>query len=261
MLILLLTALLISAIGFHKYVWFISLGYGFSIAALGLVLLLWFRGSLTAVTAVLCVLFILYGLRLGGYLAIRERKSVNYNKLMKQEIKDGTDMNLGVKCAIWVTCALLYALEVSPVYFRLKQGAGGGVMAVLGAVIMLGGLTLETCADLQKNAQKKVNPRRFCDKGLFRLVRCPNYLGEMVFWTGTFLSGVTVLHGAFQWGCALLGYLGIIYVMFSGARRLEIRQNKNYGSDPEYRRYVETTPIMVPFVPLYSVEKYKFLVA
>ena len=59
----------------------------------------------------------------------------------------------------------------------------------------------------------------------------------------------------------LLGYVGIVFVMFSGARRLEIRQNKNYGGDPEYQASVESTPIMIPFVPLYSVEKYKFLVA
>ena len=49
--------------------------------------------------------------------------------------------------------------------------------------------------------------------------------------------------------------------MFSGARRLEIRQNKNYGRDPEYQAYVKSVPILLPFVPLYSVEKYKWLVA
>ena len=59
----------------------------------------------------------------------------------------------------------------------------------------------------------------------------------------------------------IVGYVGIIFVMFSGARRLEIRQNKNYGNDPEYQKYVKTVPIMVPFIPLYSVEKYKWLVA
>ena len=45
------------------------------------------------------------------------------------------------------------------------------------------------------------------------------------------------------------------------ARRLEIRQNKNYGSDPEYQKYVKTVPILLPFIPLYSVEKHKWLVA
>ena len=59
----------------------------------------------------------------------------------------------------------------------------------------------------------------------------------------------------------LIGYISIIFVMFSGARRLEIRQNKNYGSDPEYQKYVKSVPILVPFIPLYSVEKYKWLVA
>ena len=43
------------------------------------------------------------------------------------------------------------------------------------------------------------------------------------------------------------------------ARRLEIRQNKNYGQDPEYQAYVKSVPILLPFIPLYSVEKYKFL--
>ena len=62
------SALLISSIGFKKYVWFISLGYGFSIAGIGILLLALYGGSLTAGTAVCCALFILYGCRLGGYL-------------------------------------------------------------------------------------------------------------------------------------------------------------------------------------------------
>ena len=48
--------------------------------------------------------------------------------------------------------------------------------------------------------------------------------------------------------------------MFSGARRLEIRQNKNYGDDLEYQAYVKRTPLLIPLIPLYSLEKYKFLV-
>ena len=86
-------------------------------------------------------------------------------------------------------------------------------------------------------------------------------LGELIFWTGVILSGLSALSGIGQWIMALLGYFGIVFVMFSGARRLELRQNKNYGKDPEYQKYVKSVPILVPFIPLYSVEKYKFLVA
>ena len=254
-------AMVISSIGFKNYVWFISLGYGFSIAGEGLLMLFLYGDRLTLGTIICCVLFIIYGCRLGGYLAIREFKSTSYSKNMKGEIKDGKTVPFGVKIAIWVTCAALYVTQVAGVFYRLHNGSGSSVWTYIGAAVMLCGIALESAADLQKNAAKKVNPKRFVDTGLYRIVRCPNYLGEMIFWTGVLLSGIGSLSGAGQWAMALIGYIGIIFVMFSGARRLEIRQNKNYGKDPEYQKYVKTVPILVPIIPLYSVEKYKFLVA
>ena len=254
-------AMIISSIGFKNYVWFISIGYGFSIAGEGLLMLLLYGQELSLGTILCCVLFIIYGCRLGGYLAYREIKSTSYNKNMKGEIKDGKTVPFGVKIAIWVTCAVLYVTQVSAVFYRLHNDIGSNVWTYVGAVVMIIGITLESAADIQKNAAKKVNPRRFVDTGLYRLVRCPNYLGEMIFWTGVLITGIGAVSGIGQWLVVLTGYIGIIFVMFSGARRLEIRQNKNYGNDPEYQKYVKTVPILVPFIPLYSVEKYKWLVA
>ena len=259
--ILLGVALLVSAIGFKNYVWFISLGYGFSIAAEGVAMLIFYHDGLSVSTVLLSALLIAYGLRLSGYLAIREAKSSSYKKHMKAEIKDGKTVPFGVKCAIWITCAILYLTQVLPVLYRLSNGKEDSVMAYVGVAVMAIGLILETVADFQKNAAKRKNPHRFVDTGLYRLVRCPNYLGEMIFWTGVFLSSFGALTGVWQWILASIGYLGIIFVMFSGARRLELRQNRNYGADPEYQAYVKSVPILLPFIPLYSVVKYKFLVA
>ena len=257
----LVISLIVSAIGFKKYVWFISIGYGFSIAAIGAFLLCRFGAAADAGLIAACVLFILYGCRLGGYLTYRELKSSSYNKKMQTEIKDGKGMPFVAKCGIWVSAALLYACETSPVIFRLENAKGTDGWVIAGVIIMAAGLVLETAADLQKTAAKKINPKRFVDTGLYKIVRCPNYFGEMTFWTGVFLTGIGSNTGAGQWIAALLGYLGIIYVMFGGARRLEMRQNRTYGSDPEYQAYVKKTPIMIPLIPLYSVEKYKWLVA
>ena len=252
--------MLVSSIGFKNYVWFISLGYGFSIAAQGVAMLIMYGQGLTLGTVITCVLFILYGLRLGGYLAIREFGGSAYKKNMKGEIKDGKTVPFGVKLAIWTTCAVLYVTQVSGVFYRLLNAAQDNAFVFIGAAVMLMGVSLETAADIQKNNAKKINPRRFVDTGLYRIVRCPNYLGEMIFWTGVLISGIGAVSG-WQWLVVVIGYIGIIFVMFSGARRLEIRQNKNYGADPEYQKYVKTVPILLPFIHLYSVEKHKWLVA
>lgn len=257
---LFLAAMVISAIGFKNYVWFISLGYGFSIAGQGILMLLLYGKILQTGTVICSVLFILYGLRLGGYLAIREFSNGSYKKNMKNEIKDGSTVPFGVKVAIWITCALLYVTQVSAVTYRFENLVLDNVFVYVGAFVMALGLFIETLADIQKNNAKKVNPKRFVDTGLYKIVRCPNYLGEMIFWTGAVVSGIDAVSG-WQWAIVLVGYIGIIYVMFSGARRLEIRQNKNYGADPEYQNYVKTVPIMLPLIPLYSVEKHKWLVA
>lgn len=260
LLFLFIAAMAISSIGFKNYVWFISIGYGFSIAGEGLLMMLMYGKTLSLGTVLCCLLLVAYGCRLGGYLAFRELKSSSYKKNMTGEIKDGKTVPFGVKIAIWVTCAALYVTQVSGIFYRLVNGSGSNVWTYIGAAVMLFGIVFESVADIQKNNAKKVNPRRFVDTGLYKIVRCPNYLGEMIFWTGVLLSGIGAVTG-WQWLVVAIGYIGIIFVMFSGARRLEIRQNKNYGNDPEYQKYVKTVPIMVPFIPLYSVEKYKWLVA
>ena len=263
--ILFVICLIVSSIGFYKYVYFISLGYGFSVAAMGIAMLIMNHDVLSLCTVLIGILFFIYGMRLGGYLLIREIKSASYRSTMKKEIKDGSTMKFIAKFSIWVSCALLYVLQVSPLLFRFihdnKEGEGKtDVIALIGGIIMLLGIILESLADFQKSKAKKANPNRFCDSGLYKIVRCPNYLGEVVFWTGVFVSGINIYASAWQWIASLFGYLCIVYIMLGGARRLEIRQNKNYGADPEYQAYVKKTPILLPLVPLYSVEKYKWLV-
>ena len=259
-LVMVIIALVVSSLGFIKYVYFISLGYGFSIAAFGIAMPIMFKNNLSLGTIIACVLFLIYGCRLGGYLLIRELKSASYNATMKKEIKDGSTMKMVAKVSIWVTCALLYAFQVSPVFFRLQNEAGTDICCIVGVAIMGCGILLESMADLQKSKSKAKNPSRFCDTGLYKIVRCPNYLGEVLFWTGVLVAGATALNGVWQWVAALIGYVCIVYIMFGGARRLEIRKNKNYGADPEYQAYVKKTPILIPLIPLYSVEKYKWLV-
>ena len=50
-----------------------------------------------------------------------------------------------------------------------------------------------------------------------------------------------------------LRFIAICVIMFDGAKRLEKRQMKRCGNDPEYIHYCDTTPIIIPGVPVYHL--------
>lgn len=247
----------ICSIGFKKFIYFISYGYGFSIAAAGLFLLIT-QKNLALEEIILAILYISYGLRLGLFLIIRNIKST-YATKMKGKLKSNDDYKFSVLIIIWLSCALLYTCQISPLAFRILSPEKDKLLLYIGVIISIIGLIIEIEADNQKSNAKKVNPDRFVDTGLYRFCRCPNYFGEIIFWTGSFIGGIKIYDGFFQWFSAFLGYIGIVYVMFSGARRIEINHNKHYGNDPQFKEYAKKTPIIIPFLPIYSIERFYWL--
>lgn len=258
-LVVFIVTAVLSAVGFYKFVYFLSIGYGFAIAGAGIAMIAMFGLDMGLALLLLCLLFIVYGVRLSGFLLVREIKNASYRKTLKEATGDEKAMPIFVKTAIWILCSLMYTAQVSPVLYRLETGLTSNLMPIIGVVIMAAGIIIESVADMQKSAAKKINPNRICDTGLYKIVRCPNYFGELLFWTGVILSGFGALQGIVQWIIAILGYILIVYVMFSGAKRLEGRQNNNYSKDPEYRAYAKNTPIILPFIPLYSLLKYDWI--
>ncbi len=266
-------ALLMSSIGFKKFVYFLSVGYGLAVMGIGIALIVFTAGKFEFVhianngfvNYILAVVFILYGCRLAGFLLFREIKSASYRKTLENVAgKEEKKMPFFVKLTIWISVGLLYVMQTYPVIYRVggsftSEGAHM-VAPLIGAVIAIIGLSIETIADLQKSAAKKVNPHTFVSTGLFKFVRCPNYLGEIIFWTGIFISGVDIYLA--DWPCwiiSILGYLLIVYVMVSGAKRLELRQKKNYGNDPKFQEYCKKTPILMHMIPVKSLENVNWI--
>jgi steroid 5-alpha reductase family enzyme len=262
--ILLIIPLIISSIGFRNYVWFLSIGYAFSVTGLVLAIGIMHYSELTILSIIMIAVMCIYSLRLGIFLTRREFGNKNYKKVLDaaaNDIAGRKTLPMFVSVSIWIFVAGLYYAQVSPLFYRMTNGLSkkDPVIFIIGIVIAVLGLLLQTKADSQKDAAKKINPKRFCDTGLYKMVRCPNYFGEILVWTGMFVGSITCLQGAGQITIATLGYVGIVYFMFNGARRLEKRQNASYGEDPEYQAYVKKVPILIPLVPLYSVENAKFL--
>ncbi|MBQ5985997.1 MAG: DUF1295 domain-containing protein [Clostridia bacterium] len=254
------------ACGFKKFVWFLSIGYGFAIAGGGITILIltlangW-GGAATWLAVLQALLFVAYGARLSGFLLYRELKNKAYVKTLNEDAGGDKKMPIFVLAAIWVFVSVLYTAQVSPMFFRYYN-VGTGVKAahdyvlpIIGMLISVLGLCVEALADKQKSDQKKVNPKMVATQGLYKLVRCPNYLGEITFWIGVFVAGITAFKTVGQWIMAILALIAIVFIMFNGAQRLEKRQNERYGNNKTYLEYANSTPIILPFIPLYHLNK------
>ncbi len=253
-----LVALAVCLVGFYKYVYFLSIGYGFAVLGIGVTMAIMgamgiFNMSLPHY--ILCVLFVIYGFRLSGFLLIREIKNASYRKTLKEATGEESAMPIFVKVAIWVCVAALYVAQTSPVFFRVYNGGEVSGFTWAGIIICIAGIVLETIADNQKSAQKKVRPDMVATQGLYKMCRCPNYFGEIIFWTGIFVSSLDILSGVGQWLMAVISYICIVFIMFNGAQRLEKRQMARYGSNKEYNDYANKTPIIIPLLPIYHLNK------
>lgn len=261
--ILLIVCAVLCSVGFYKFVYFLSIGYGFAVAGGGIAVLIMYFINPTAtplwIMLVQTTLFIAYGVRLSGFLLVREFKNATFKKtdVAKETLAKNDDkkMPVFVLATIWVFVSILYVMQVSPMLFRYSNGSTDIVLPIIGFAVSIFGLILESIADKQKSAQKKENPNMVATKGLYKLCRCPNYLGEILFWTGVFVSGISTYTGIGQWIIAILAYVCIVYIMFNGAQRLEKRQMARYGENAEYNEYANKTPIIIPFLPIYHLNK------
>ena len=251
-------SLLVCLCGFKKYVYFMSIGYGFSVAVIGAAMILMsLMGIFPAQLAhyIQFILFIVYGFRLSGFLLIREIKNAAYRKTLKEAT--GGEVPVFVKVAMWLTMGVLYVAQTSGVAFRLFNGCETSAVQWIGIAVSAFGIGLETIADQQKSEQKAKRPDMVATEKLYKIVRCPNYFGEILFWTGVTISALDILKGAGQWSTVVIAYILIVFIMFNGAQRLEKRQMARYGNNPEYKAYADKTPIIIPLLPVYHLNKQK----
>ena len=121
-------SLLVCLCGFKKYVYFMSIGYGFSVAIIGVamaVMSLMGVYTITLANFIQFALFVIYGFRLSGFLLIREIKNAAYRKTLAEAT--GAEVPIFVKFFMWVFMGVLYVAQTSGVAFRLFNGAESSV--------------------------------------------------------------------------------------------------------------------------------------
>ena len=118
--IIFIVCAVLCAVGFYKFVYFLSIGYGFAIAGGGITVLImavangWSDHVLLLAIAQ-AALFAAYGARLSGFLLVREFKNLSFKKtdVFKDTLNKSDDkkMPFFVLFVIWISVAVLYTAQ------------------------------------------------------------------------------------------------------------------------------------------------------
>ena len=170
---------------------------------------------------------------------------------------------------LWgVLCSLPHSLGATSSYnVPLMESP----CSMAGAGLFLLGFLTETTADYQKWMFKKANPGKFCNAGLWSISQHPNFLGNVLLWSGIFLmnapaliepppaipaadSALAVLcKNVWRFRRLALSALSplFLYTLFTGqasrtfSNTQELAQKK-YGDDPAYQTYMKAVPLIFP---------------
>jgi len=122
------------------------------------------------------------------------------------------------------------------------------VWDALGVILWTAGFCLEVVADRQKSVfnANPANEGKWIDEGLWSLSRHPNYLGEIMLWSGIALFGVPCFSGmeGLAWVSPIFVY--ILLTKVSGVPILDRRALEKWGEDAAYLQYREKTPQILP---------------
>ena len=193
---------------------------------------------------IIAIFIIIWAIRLSSFLFLRISKDgedkrfrsikPNLTQFFMTWTLQGMWVSLCSMCAL--TAINTGRLEVMNIFF------------VIGACLFIIGLYIEIKEDNQKSRFRSIpeNRDRFITEGLWSKSRHPNYFGEVLLWSGIAVMSVSALEGLqyITLISPIFTYLLLVHV--SGVRMLEARANIKWGQDPEYKNYVENTPMLFP---------------
>lgn len=251
-----LSCLIPTSLGYIRYEYGVSYGYGSSVAILAVLILRQLSYGTMAYWHAWALIF--YGIRLNLFLLYRELYITRFRKFRQQieerrtaTMKGGDTTSIQTRLQsrtpFVIGCATLYACLVAPLIITSQEVMSSNVFLVncfIGLTWV--GFVVAALGDLQKSFIKATLGEDVLVKGtLFSRLRHPNYTGEALAWTSSFLASVTVAIMNRQPNfilpllAATFGWIGIIGVLVMAATGLEKRQFEKYKDTVEYQQWIK----------------------
>jgi len=189
-------------------------------------------------------LIIMWTLRLGTFLFTRIKKAGEDKRF--REIKKSFSwffMAFTIS-GMWVSICAICALT------GISNGIELTGVTYIGIVIFIIGFALEIISDNQKTNFKKIehNKDKFITTGLWKYSRHPNYLGEIVLWTGVAIISYSSLEVYQMFTLVSPMFTYLLLVKVSGINLLEKSGEKKWGHLDSYKSYKKNTPRLIGFL-------------
>lgn len=230
-----------------------SVGYGFSVAAMGVAVASTFGIGMTTASplSLLAAGVVFYGTRLGSFLFLRELTVAS----KREQVKSFDKTPRLKRIPLAVSVSIFYAFMTSPLLYAARATASGLVLdspvTKVGVALAWAGAIMEAVADAQKYLVKrgiKDDDSKFVGPtgGFYQISRHPNYLGEVLWWAGLAMAGApTFGKDPIPWVCSLLGFYGIYGIMSGASKRLDGKQQEKYQGQEKYDNYRKAVPATI----------------
>eukprot|EP00041_Stephanoeca_diplocostata_P005705 m.66496 g.66496 ORF g.66496 m.66496 type:complete len:259 (-) comp15952_c0_seq1:103-879(-) len=146
---------------------------------------------------------------------------------------------------VWIFVSLL------PTLLMLSKTQDHGIQTrdLIGWGMWAAGFLFESIADYQKFVFRKnaANADKFIRHGLWSTSRHPNYFGEILLWSGLFVSASSSFDSPAEWLSVVSpAFVTFLLTKVSGIPILEKMGRKKFGSDPAYQTYLQSVPLLIP---------------
>ena len=194
---------------------------------------------------IVSLLVVILSLRLSSFLYFRIHrtgKDGRFDQLKTSPIRFLVPWTLQ---GLWVFLTMIVVIVINS---QADSASQLGIWDGIGLSIWILGFGIETIADNQKTVFNKEsnNQGKWIDRGLWSYTRHPNYLGEILLWTGIAFFGVSCFTGLEKVAWISPVFIFLLLTKISGIPILNKRALEKWGDNPEYQRYRDNTPALFP---------------
>lgn len=176
----------------------------------------------------------MWGVRLSGYLLCRILKTktdARFDKLREKPLKFLVFWILQILWVYIVSFTVILINSPTSPEFSYDEFDVKDLTLIFGGLLFIYGLVVEAIADQSKFIFRN-NPQnkgKWCDVGLWKISRHPNYYGELCVWWGMFIISTPVLE-SWKWVAIISPlFISLLLIFGSGMPTTERNADKKYG--------------------------------